>query len=71
MEREIEYFEADQSPRFKQGQKVWIESNQANHLQVFYKYRGKGRYVSGLISKGGINIKKMNITQQFYNRIKL
>lgn len=49
----IQMFKAKrQTNRFNENQKVFIRNNYANHLDVVYKYRGKGRrYVTGTCDK--------------------
>lgn len=48
----VEYFRATcSSSRFKKNQKVWIQGSQSNHLYVCYKFRGDGRYISGVVDK--------------------
>ena len=48
----IEYFKATKKTRrFNKNQKVWISLNCANHLYINFKWRGKGRYVRGIIDK--------------------
>ena len=48
----VQMFKAQkQSRRFRKNQKVWISNMYANHLAIRFKWRGKGRFVSGTISK--------------------
>ena len=48
----IEYFKAQkQTHRFRKNQNVWIQFNYANYLDIYFRWRGKGRYVRGTIDK--------------------
>jgi len=48
----IKYFRAlKRTRRFNKNQKVWIRYEYANHLEIWFKFRGKGRYVGGTIDK--------------------
>lgn len=48
----IKYFKAaKKTKRFNMNQKVWIILECANHLYIRFKYRGKGRYVNGVVDK--------------------
>lgn len=48
----IEIFKsAKKTKRFNNNQIVFVVRNYANHLIIVYKYRGKGRYVSGVMDK--------------------
>ena len=40
-----------QTNRFNKNQKVWITLEFGNHAYIRFKFRGKGRYVSGVIEK--------------------
>lgn len=40
-----------QTNRFRKNQKVWVRRRFGNHLEIRFKYRGKGRYVNGVISR--------------------
>lgn len=47
---EIEMFKAQkQTKRFRKNQKVFVALHQANFLYIVFRYRGKGRYVKGII----------------------
>ena len=46
----VQYFKAaKRTHRFNENQKVWIRHTFSNHMEVWFKWRGKGRYVSGLV----------------------
>lgn len=48
----IKYFRAQKDTRrFRKNQKVWVVIDHANHAQIRFKWRGKGRYVNGVIAK--------------------
>jgi hypothetical protein len=48
----VEFFIATkESKRFKKGQKVWIRYNYGNHLDIWFRWRKKGRYIQGTIDK--------------------
>ena len=42
---------AKRTNRFNKNQKVWIEWEFGNHLHIRFKWRGNGRYVSGVIDR--------------------
>lgn len=69
----ISYFKTTKkTKRFNKNQNVWIRFSYSNHLHIYYKYRGKGRYVNGIIdrfSKTINEIKTINISDEFYNKI--
>jgi len=47
----IKMFKAKkQTKRFRENQKVWVTKELDNHAIIRFKYRGHGRYVSGIIS---------------------
>jgi hypothetical protein len=37
--------------RFRENQKVWIRYQYGNHLDIVFRWRGKGRYVGGRIDR--------------------
>ena len=37
--------------RFNENQLVWVTHDFANHAYIRFKWRGKGRYVNGVIDK--------------------
>jgi len=50
--KKVQYFKIiRRTNRFRKNQKVWVRYNYANHLEVFFKWRGNGRYVTGIIDK--------------------
>ena len=69
----IEYFKTlRQGKSFNKNQKVWIRLNCANHLDIWFKYRGKGRYVSGVIDKFSTlvgEIKEIDVSEDFARRV--
>ena len=43
--KKIQYFKAlKNTKRFRKNQKVWVCIRDANYLEVYSKWRGKGRY---------------------------
>jgi hypothetical protein len=68
-----QYFIAqEKSNRFRKGQKVWIRLNCANHLVIYHKWRGIGRYVEGTIDKFSLlvgEIKTIEVDDNFAERI--
>ncbi len=65
--------------RFKKNQNVWIAEEYGNHAYVFFKWRGSGRFVSGVIGKWdhkgdwnsviGDGFKTVDVEESFANRI--
>lgn len=48
----VKYFKAKKrTHRFRENQKVWISYEYANHLEIYHRWRGNGRYVHGTIDK--------------------
>lgn len=43
---------AKDTKRFKRNQKVWVSYLFSNHMRIYYKYRGSGRWVRGVIDRG-------------------
>ena len=70
----VEYFRSlKRTNRFNEKQKVWISHNFPNHLYIWFKWRGKGRYVRGVIDKFEKyigEIKEIDVDDNFANRIK-
>lgn len=71
---EVELFRASKDThRFRKNQRVWVAMNFANHLWIYFKWRGKGRYVKGVIDKfdgGGISeIRKIVVDKPFADTI--
>lgn len=78
----VKYFKAQvNTKKFKKGQVVWVTIEQGNHLYIISRWRGKGRYMSGMMAKwdssyrnfssiiGNSGIKEMDVTEEFYNRV--
>ena len=78
----IKYFKAQEdTKKFRKNQKVWITNECDNHLYIVSRWRGKGRWVSGVMSKfdssyknlsriiGNGGIKEMDVTDDFFNRV--
>ena len=69
----VEYFKAaKRTNRWNENQKVWVRHRFANHLWVWFKWRGKGRYVSGVVDRfancvGEIN--EIEVDDSFARRI--
>lgn len=60
--------------RFNQNQKVWISFENGNFLNIWYRYRGKGRYVRGIIDRFSPvigEIKEIDVSDEFAERIRL
>jgi len=66
-----------QTNRFNKNQRVWVVMDFGNHLRIAFKWRGRGRYVSGTIAKwnhtgtwfnpaiGGDGIKQIDVDESF------
>lgn len=80
----VQYFKAKKdTKRFRKNQKVWIRKRYANHLEVWSKWRGKGRYTQSTLDKwdwsskdinwneviGEEGLKEMEVSQSFFNNI--
>jgi hypothetical protein len=69
----VQMFKAPKdSHRFRKGQKVWVKCMAANHMEIWFKWRGKGRYVSGIIDKQNPNVGKimtLDVDAEFKERI--
>jgi hypothetical protein len=69
----IKYFKTTkQTNRFSKNQKVWVVSEQANHLYIVFNYRGKGRYVKGVADKFAKyvgDLKEIDIQPSFAKRL--
>jgi hypothetical protein len=58
--------------RFKTNQKVWIVHDFGNHISVRFKWRGSGRYVSGVCDKHAPcvgEIKEIDVDDDFIARL--
>ena len=71
--REVQYFRAAKTThRFNKNQKVWIRCRHQNHLQIWFKFRGKGRYVSGIAGRFEPyvgEIKTIEVDDEFADRV--
>ena len=48
----IKMFKAQKdTKRFRANQKVWVSHDCGNHAYIRFKWRGRGRYVNGVIAK--------------------
>ena len=48
---EVQYFKATmRTHRFNKNQRVWVRFKYSNHMLIWHKFRGKHRYVSGIIN---------------------
>jgi hypothetical protein len=69
----VQYFKAQkQTNRFRQNQRVWVRADCGNHLKLFFRWRGSGRYVSGVEDKFSPvvgEIKTIEVDESFANRI--
>lgn len=74
MTEDVEFFKsAKKTHRFNKNQKVWVAFNFANHLWVWFRWRGNGRYVHGTIDKFSPavgEIKSITVDSSFAQRIK-
>lgn len=70
---EVEYFKASKTTkRWNVNQKVWVRYRFANHLYVWFKFRGSGRYVSGVVGRFSSavgEIKSIEVSDSFGKRI--
>lgn len=71
---EVEFFISQkESRRFKKGQKIWIRNNCTNYLDIWFKWRKKGRYVQGRIDKLSPcvgTIRSIEVNEKLFNRVK-
>ena len=69
----VKYFKAvKKTNRFNKNQRVWVRSEFANHMWIWFKWRGKGRYVAGTIDKFSLcigEIKEIEVEDAFAKRI--
>jgi hypothetical protein len=69
----VQYFKATRDThRFRANQKVWIRMAYANSLEVWFKWRGSGRYVSGTadrFAKAIGEIKEIEVSDAFGERV--
>lgn len=63
---------AKDTRRFKRNQKVWISYLFSNHMTVYHKFRGSGRWVRGVVDRGnsvvGV-IHEVEVDQRFAREI--
>lgn len=58
--------------RFKKNQKVWVRARHQNHLDIYFKWRGKGRYVTGVQDRFADcvgNLKTFAVDKSFATRV--
>ena len=71
---EVQYFKAQrQTHRLNSNQKVWVSYSHANHLNIYYRFRGSGRYVRGTIdrwSKPVGELRIIDVDDEFAKRIR-
>lgn len=69
----IKYFKAlKNTRRFRANQQVWISKEYANHMEIVFRWRGKGRYVTGIIDKHSPcvgEIKMIQVVETFIHKI--
>jgi len=69
----VQYFKARRSTNgINANQRVWIRQAFANHLYIWHKWRGCGRYVSGICSRFAPHvgeIKEIDVPDEFAKRI--
>lgn len=69
----VQYFKSiKKTNRFNKNQKVWIRYNFANHLYLFFRWRGNGRWINGICDKLAPfvgKIKTIEVDDIFANRI--
>ena len=72
-ECKVYYFNAQKNTnRFNKNQKVWISHLFAHHMYIWFKWRGNGRYVNGIIdrySKAVGEIKQVDVNETFAKRV--
>ena len=75
MLKTISYFKAlKETRRFRKNQKVWIVHEYGNFCIIKFRYRGSGRYVSGILNKenqtvANATFKEITVHEDFYNKI--
>lgn len=72
--KKIQYFKSlKDTKRFRKNQKVWICIRQANHLEIYSKWRGKGRYTYSTLDRWDSSIvgelKEIEVTDKFYKKV--
>ena len=72
---DLQLFKAQKSTRrFNKNQNVFVSLLCANHIYIYFKYRGSGRYVRGIIDRFSPivgDIKTIEIDDGFSKRIAL
>jgi hypothetical protein len=64
----VQYFKSTRKThRFNENQKVWISFNYANHLSIYFRFRGKGRWVGGIIGKFHSSVGEIKTIEVEYN----
>ena len=70
---EVQYYKArKRTRRFNSNQKVWVSYSHANHLNIYYRFRGNGRYVRGSIGRWSEpvgELKTIEVDDEFAKRI--
>lgn len=61
--------------RFRKNQKVWVREEHGNHLSVWFRWKGSGRYVQGTIDKfhntvGLLPLKEFTVSNEFAQNIR-
>jgi hypothetical protein len=62
----------ERTPRFNANQRVFVSFEHANHLDIYFKFRGSGRYVRGVIDKASPargELKAIEVDDSFAARI--
>ena len=72
--KKIQYFKAlKNTKRFRKNQKVWVCIRQANYLEVYSKWRGKGRYTYSTVDKwySGVvgELKEIEVSNEFHKKV--
>ena len=72
--QKIQYFKAlKNTKRFSKNQKVWVCVRRANYLEVYSKWRGKGRYTYSKLDRwdSGVvgELKEIEVKDEFYKRV--
>lgn len=70
----IQYFKAlKNTKRFRKNQKVWVCVRHNNYLEVYSKWRGKGRYTYSTLDRwdSGVvgGLKEIEVDDEFYKRV--
>ena len=69
----VKMFKATRATRLiNANQRVFVSFNHANHMDIYFKVRGRGRYVHGVIDKGSSavgEIKEIEVADDFAERV--